>query len=397
MTKLNIKMRDTEVSVETDFGANDIVKLITGIEQSKNIIPIVTLTTEMTKQEEIYSIGKVGTKGFGVAAIEDTYLPKGFKKLKGHDDIDSDNYGNVLDNNGSQLVWIPRFYFKWTSKNKCKISDYQKEGYALHEMFYDGGMQLRGIFVDKYECGNIDGIFASKEGIEPCSTRGNNSITDLKNNPSETYGGLYKAVKTRGQNYNLTTLFTYNGLSMLMFANNNNSLEKIKYHNNQKCGVFWIDPYRYEVASGFIKLNNNDSIFKVISKDVKIKDFKDDKDAYNPDFYDDIDLSGVVDGDDFWVFLDDKVQTFSMEDTKKTCLGIPRAEALSSESNDTYANAGMYRYLRDEMAPIVGTWGDSSAAGAFAMNLYYSRTYSYYYVGGRASFNVPMSGTNDSE
>jgi hypothetical protein len=37
MTKINIKTKGTEVSVKTDFDANDIVKLITGIEQQQNI------------------------------------------------------------------------------------------------------------------------------------------------------------------------------------------------------------------------------------------------------------------------------------------------------------------------------------------------------------------------
>jgi hypothetical protein len=41
MTELNIKMEDTEVSVKTDFGADEIVKLVTGIEQSKNMLPTI--------------------------------------------------------------------------------------------------------------------------------------------------------------------------------------------------------------------------------------------------------------------------------------------------------------------------------------------------------------------
>lgn len=40
MTKINIKTKGTEVSVKTDFDANDIVKLITGIEQQQQNIPM---------------------------------------------------------------------------------------------------------------------------------------------------------------------------------------------------------------------------------------------------------------------------------------------------------------------------------------------------------------------
>lgn len=403
MTELNIKMEDIEVSVKTDFGANKIVKLITGIEQSRNILPIMNIhrsgvvgiqieSMENAKSENaIYSIGKAGSKGFGVAAIQDEYLPNGFRKLKGHDDIDSDNYGNVLDANGSVMVWIPKFYFKWTGKNKCKITDTPKKGYALHRAFIDSGSELRGIFVDKYECGNLDGVFSSKKDLEPCGTYGSNSVSKLNNNPNSNYGGLYAAVKTRGSEYNLTTVFVYNALSMLMFANNGNKLERMTYHNNQNCGVVWIDSHRYEVGSGFIKLNSDDSIFKVLNCKASAKDFNDDNDAYNPDFYQDIDLSGVVDGDDGWVFTDDKVKTFSMKDITKTCLGIPRAEALSEDSNSTYAKAGIYRHLRNSLAcRCGGPWGGSSSAGAFAMHLYYGRTSSNNLVGGRASYVVEM-------
>jgi hypothetical protein len=47
MTKINIKTKGTEVSVKTDFDANDIVKLITGIEQQQNI-PMSVNTIELS-------------------------------------------------------------------------------------------------------------------------------------------------------------------------------------------------------------------------------------------------------------------------------------------------------------------------------------------------------------
>lgn len=43
MTKLNIKMKDTEASIKTDFGADELVKLITGIEQSRNMLPTIDI------------------------------------------------------------------------------------------------------------------------------------------------------------------------------------------------------------------------------------------------------------------------------------------------------------------------------------------------------------------
>ena len=340
-------------------------------------------------------IGKPMKKGFGQAAIDDKYLPKGFKKLEGHNNINSKNYGNVLDKHGSIMVWIPKFYFKWTKNNKCKISAKPKKGYLLHRAFIDGGLEAKGIFVDKYECGNIDGIFISKKDLPPCSTGGDNNISSLRNNPNSNFGGLYKAVKTRGKKYNLTTIFTYNALSMLMYANNGNKLEQMKYHNNQDCGVRWIDPNRYEIASRFIKLNDTDTIFKVLKPTVKAKDIQDDADAYNEKFYDDVDLTGVVDKNDFWVYLEDKSTTFKMgtnansTDHIKTCMGIPNKDAISDNSNDRYAKAGIYRCIRNELACLCGgIWGYSSDAGAFAMHLLHYRTHSNSAVGGRASVLV---------
>jgi hypothetical protein len=339
----------------------------------------------------LQTIGLAGEIGFGVGATEDKDLLKGWTKLEGHNNPEHKNYGNVLDNNGSVMVWIPKFYFKWTKKNKCKISSVEQDGYVLHRAFIDGGAEQIGFFIDKYECGNENGMFTSEEDLEPCSTYGNSSISHLNNNPNSNLGGLYKAAKTRGNKHFLTTLFIWNALGMLTYANNGNKLEQMKFHNNQKCGVKNIDPSRYEVAAGLAKLNDEDGIFKVFKLNSAAAELESDTEAYNKDFYDDLDLTKFI-GDGGWKYTSDKTTAFKMSDDiyskdyLKTCMGIPRTKALSDDSNERFSKAGVYRYARNELACIVGGyWSFSSYAGVFAMYLNSYRTSSYYYVGGRAS------------
>ncbi len=343
-------------------------------------------------KNEIHNIGTPGKAGFGVAAIKDKDLKADWIKLAGHNDITSENYGNVHDASGSVMVWVPAFYFKWTNKNKCKISSSPKNGYVLHRAFIDGGEEQKGFFIDKYECGNDAGIFSSKEGMEPCGTYGDKSISKLSNAPSSNLGGLYMAPKTRGDEYALATIFMWNAIGMLSYANNGNFLKNINFHNNSACGVKTVNTYRLEVAGGFTKLNNDNSIFKIIKHSVSAKDIMSEDDTYNEKFYDDLDLAGVIDKNEEWAYLSDKTKTFKMSnDTQseayiKTCMGIPRKKALSSDYNKRFCGDGIYRYLRSEMAPIVGGyWGDTSAAGVFTLYVGGPRTVSSNTVGGRAS------------
>lgn len=343
-----------------------------------------------TKQN-IYQIGTPGKTGFGVAAIKDKHMKDVWVKLEGHDVITSPNYGNVYDPKGSVMVWIPAFWFKWTKKNKCKISNRPKDGYALHRAFIDNGKDQRGFFVDKYECGNENGVFQSGKDLKPCSTHGSTSISNLANKPDSDYGGLYKAVKTRGPDHFLTTMFIRNALGMLSFANNGNKLKQMEFHNGQECGVRHIDINRFEIYSGLISLEVGEGIFKVLKQTTRAADLVDDMAAYDDKLYDDLDLSSLV-SEDGWKYLDDSVTTFKMStdlDSKsyvKTCLGLPRVKALSDSANKTYANDGIYRYKRDQMACLCGgSWTGTSNAGVVAVYLGLTRATSSYGVGGRAS------------
>ena len=166
-----------------------------------------------------FEIGTPGEAGFGVGAIHDSALPLNWVKLAGHHDPAHANYGNVLDPTGSVMVWIPAFWFKWNADNTVDISSSEQDGFVLHRAFIDGGAVKAGFFVDKYGCGNVGGVFASAQGIDPCSTHpDHNPIGSLSNAPVNNYGGLYKAVKTRSADHFLTSIFIYNALALLAHA-----------------------------------------------------------------------------------------------------------------------------------------------------------------------------------
>jgi hypothetical protein len=396
--------------------------------------------------ESIYTIGSVGEIGFGVGAIRDWQMPSGYVKMVGHDNPLSSNYGNLTDMTGSVMVVIPKFYFK-IETNNILISSELKAGYVLHRMFINAGKEHDYILVDKYGCGNVGGVFTSKAGLDQCSTNADhNPIASLKNTPSNTYGGLYSAVKTRGDSHFLTSRFIYQGLAMLAFThgkasttttacayidvdpkmpkgNLNNALSDVNdssvvftpsgysncaltgsgrpfaktTHNGQDCGIADLNGNMWEVASGFIHTDVDG--FLMLKESVDITSISDDGTsggAYDVSLYDVVDISDVVSANDGWTYLGNGAnQVFDMSTDrssiayKKTMLGIPTATGHSGSGTTEFGNDGVYRHLTNEMACLCGGhWGDSSNAGVFASYLVSHRTTSSSVVGGRASVLV---------
>jgi len=109
------------------------------------------------------NIGIAGAAGFGVGICPS--LPAGFTPLAGYTDPTSPNYGNYVYLDGSVMVWVPKFYYKYgTGANGLPVNwiDIQPAsayastaaanaaGYALHRAFIDGGATKTGFFFDKY-------------------------------------------------------------------------------------------------------------------------------------------------------------------------------------------------------------------------------------------------------
>lgn len=192
-------------------------------------------------------IGIPGKLGFGVGLCPRGSILPGFSELSGIFDKFSDNYGNYRFQDGSIMVWIPKFYYKiGTGSNGLDVNvidikgiyDFatraaaETQGYALHRAFIDGGAVKDGFFIDKYMCSKKAwgaGYIASsiKNGL-PISTHNNhNRIIDLTACNSNNYYQTINAAHARdgvggainpNSNFSVTSRFMYSALAMLSMA-----------------------------------------------------------------------------------------------------------------------------------------------------------------------------------
>lgn len=185
----------------------------------------------------VNQIGVPGQLGFGVGICPGA-LPAGMVELNGTRDPTADNYGNYQFSDGSIMVWIPAFFYKFgTGANGnavnvvtikplsayADIATANADGYTLHRMFYDGGFVQSGVFVDKYICSNNGGIASSiKNGIVLTSgQRGSLSTavySALTGAPANNLGGSQAASKTRGASFFANSRFIQAGLALLVLA-----------------------------------------------------------------------------------------------------------------------------------------------------------------------------------
>ena len=216
----------------------------------------------------INNIGRPGGPGFGVGVCPDT-LPSGMTPLSGYLNPLSDNYGNYQYSDGSIMVWVPAFYYKWGNGSNglymnavdikpvsafTSITEANASGYALHRAFYDGGAVKNGFFVDKYICSNNSGTASSiKNGIVLSSgQRGSLStavFSALTGAPANTLGGAVAAAKTRGANFFVSSRFIFAALAMLSYAH--------AWSSTSKNFCAWYDSTG---VKNFPKGNNNNAL-----------------------------------------------------------------------------------------------------------------------------------------
>lgn len=189
-----------------------------------------------TTDPTVNSIGTQGSAVFGVGITDN--LPLGMSEILGTRIPGHENYGNYKYSDGSIMCWIPRFYYRWGGADSPRAAKYglnsldvksthdfedvaaaNAAGYAVHRAFYDDGQLKDGFFVDKYQASNNGGIASSvKNGIPLSSSNSNTPFVDLNGTPANTYAGAIDAVKTRGAEFFVTTLFVQRALSLLSMA-----------------------------------------------------------------------------------------------------------------------------------------------------------------------------------
>lgn len=188
----------------------------------------------------VSTIGVQGAQGFGVG-VYPVALPSGFSAKSGTTDPASADYGNYAYSDGSDMVFIPRFYYRIGSANSPRYATYganaidivgvdtyateaaaNAAGYAMHRAFIDGGAVKHGFFIDKYICSK-NGTTSGK------SVKNGNPIsltTSASYNPSNGMTGctgiLADAVvlsRARGAGvFNCASIFMYDALAKLSLA-----------------------------------------------------------------------------------------------------------------------------------------------------------------------------------
>lgn len=212
----------------------------------------------------INDIGIPGQRGFGVGICPGP-LPAGMVEMTGTHDQSHDNYGNYIFSDGSVMIWIPAFYYKWgTGTNGLavnvvdikpfsayvEVATANAAGYALHRAFYDGGAVQPGFFRDKYKCSNNGGIASSLKNGNPLSTANtNNPIGNLTGAPANAYYGVIAAAKTRGVNFFPASIFQRNAIALIS-----------KAHGQAAISTTWCAWYDAAGVTNFPKGCNNNAL-----------------------------------------------------------------------------------------------------------------------------------------
>lgn len=405
---------------------------------------------------------EAGEFGFGVGIAPSSLANAfGLIPMEGCFNKYHPNFGNYTDASGSVMVYIPKHYVKLSVNTaapynglQVDISGSAQAGYSLPRCFVNNGVEVAGIFVDKYLGGKEGTVMVSKRNLDPVSTNSaHNPITALTANsqaPAATYEGMYAAVKTRGANYSLTTIFTYTMLANLADAHyqacyrnnnfapcawadiepyqpkgcNNNALKDVNdanvvyttsgysncgltggvtdavfakiAHNGQKCGVVDLNGNMWEVAAGYI--TSAAGAHLVLKESIDVKNLTAAV-AYTTTNYDALTMPLTLSNTQ--VGFGNGTNEFFSGDTVRTNnayrldnLGLPLNDnAVSTSGTNRFGQDGFWRYQVNEMCPVVGGhWYSSGLSGVRSRSLAGVRSHSSGTVGGRACLVPSVAG-----
>ena len=393
---------------------------------------------ESLNQTKVLTPGKLGF-GCGLCSTE-LAKEKGLVGMPGYESVDSPNYGNYQDKEGSVFVFIPKFYFKW-EKNKVLISDTEQSGYVIHRAFINAGKELDGFFIGKYQM-SANGL--SKKNVAVWhSARGNAYLAKAQ----EKNNTLSKS------QYTIINIFMFNALAILAKAqsqagrnaawmdvppylpkgNNNNGSDvndsSVRFtgsqpaycgsgvpfakttHNGQNCGVADLNGNVWEFALG---ITCDGAKFYYVKESVDFTKFVHTDGtgasnavqhawgdiAYlnNPNgFYEELSTTGIPYGgsSEHISFGNADNQVFPFTTDKRDqkyvqcCAGIPLTSGSmngSSAGTEEFGNDVIYCVNRKTNHLILllgGCYAYSALAGVFAQDLDYSRTGSSQYCGSR--------------
>jgi hypothetical protein len=207
-----------------------------------------------------YTIGLAGLMGFGVGCCRPELLPADMAPMQGCYDRWSPNYGNYIHLPSASIqCFVPAHHINIEAPGntnaphfgtKITISDGQVGASVLARPFRDGGGELAGFFIDKYQGSNCladgsglpnttsgdpgdfpnsGGVFASRPLHWPVSTRldaQSDSPFSLCNStalfnagtPANNLGGVWTLCRTRGREFSPLPLWTRTHIAYLALA-----------------------------------------------------------------------------------------------------------------------------------------------------------------------------------
>ena len=211
-----------------------------------------------------YTIGLAGLMGFGVGCCPPELLPADMALLPGTEDRFSPNYGTYIHLPSASIqCFVPAHHIDIQSPGNTNAPTYGSKvvitagstgSSVLARPFRDGGNNLAGVFIDKYQGSNCladgsglpnhtngpggtpltGGIFASRPLQWPVSpiTKDNggtdfNSPFSLCNStalngaaatPADNLGGIWALCKTRGTDFLPCPIWTYTQVAYLALA-----------------------------------------------------------------------------------------------------------------------------------------------------------------------------------
>jgi len=208
-----------------------------------------------------YTIGLAGLTGFGVGCCRPELLPDDIAELPGTTDRFSPNYGNYVHLPSASIVcFLPAHYIDLQAPGtgndafltRVVISSTQSGNSVLAKAFRNGGSELAGVFVDKYQGSNClpdgsgrpnssdslpgtlpdsGGIFASRPLHWPVSAIGvsgtlrspfsycNSTVLNpAATTPANNYGGVWALCQSRGSDWYPVPMWTRTHLGYLALA-----------------------------------------------------------------------------------------------------------------------------------------------------------------------------------
>ena len=414
----------------------------------------------------VNNIGVQGAAMFGVGTTD--VLPLGMSEMTGTRTVGHENYGNYQHSDGSIMCWIPQFYYRWGHASSPRATKYglnsldvkskhdfadmaaaNAVGYALHRAFYDDGQIKDGFFVDKYQASNNAGIASSiKNGIPLSAASTNAPFSGLNGSPSNTLAGAINAVKTRGTEFFVTTLFVQKALSLLSTAHaqgatsdincawygeteqkrhpkgcNNNDLRDesdhtVIYkvagflkagktgsassfakttHNGQANGVADLNGNMYEVCLGITHHSKKFYALKTTAKAASLTGGNTlASDAWGAkgvsSNYEALGMSiGALSGNRSLNRIGNATNrvfssSLSGVEWQAACAGIPLATGISSTGAELFGQDGLEDGRAEDMCPLSGgLWSGGADAGVWSTAFIHNQSTTAPYMGFRAS------------